>query len=101
MFIHSIPIDPAEVRKTGSFTTLPVRIHRQNDLADAANHKLLKDWDRYIGDGQEKKTFGSLCELGNLCSLVCPEVEPERLRVLAYGVELGFIHDGGCINPSI
>ncbi|KAI9774496.1 MAG: hypothetical protein M1839_001684 [Geoglossum umbratile] len=93
MFTHSIPIDPAEVRKTGSFTTLPVRIHRQNDLADAANHKLLKDWDRYIGDGQEKKTFGSLCELGNLCALVCPEVEPERLRVLAYGVELGFIHD--------
>jgi len=94
IFIYSIPIDPAEVRKTGCFTTLPVRIHGRGDLADAASHKLLKDWDRHIGDGQEKKSSYSLCELGNLSAFIYLEVFPERLGVLTYGTDLGLVHDG-------
>ncbi|KAH0559591.1 hypothetical protein GP486_003894 [Trichoglossum hirsutum] len=102
-FTYSIPVDPAEIRKTGCFTLLPVRIHKYNDLADAASHKLRKDWQRHVRDGQDEKPPASPCEAGNLCAFVFPEALPERLGVLTYGMDLAFMHDDAseAVNFSV
>jgi hypothetical protein len=94
IFFHSRAIDPEEVSKTGSFTSLPVRINYRDDLANAATRLLIADWNAFVGDGGGKESHSSLCELGNWCSLVFPETQPERLGVLTYLTDLGLIHDG-------
>ncbi|GKT67041.1 geranylgeranyl pyrophosphate synthetase [Colletotrichum tofieldiae] len=82
-----------EAGRTGCFTTLPIRIHPRDDLADAASRRFVKDWAREIGDGREKQTFFSFSPVGNWSSLIYPEAIPERLGVLAYLSDLGLIHD--------
>ncbi|KAK8091906.1 Ophiobolin F synthase [Apiospora hydei] len=87
-----VPAD--EASRTGCFTTLPIRIHPRDDLADTASHRFVRDWAREIGDGREKKTHFSFSPVGNWSSLIYPEAIPERLGVLAYLSDLGLIHDG-------
>ncbi|KAF8250240.1 geranylgeranyl pyrophosphate synthase [Wilcoxina mikolae CBS 423.85] len=86
-------IDIEEARKTGCFTTLPIRIHPRKDVADAATHKFIRDWDLYIGDGREKKTHFSFSPVGNWTALIYPEAFTERLGILTYLSDLGLIHD--------
>lgn len=83
-----------EACRTGCFTTLPIRIHPRDDLADAASRRFVKDWKREIGDDREKQTYFSFSPVGNWSSLIYPEAIPERLGVLAYLSDLGLIHDG-------
>lgn len=87
-----IPFD--EARQTGCFTTLPLRIHPRDDLADAASRQFVKDWAREMRDGREQHTYFSFSPVGNWSSLIYPEAIPERLGVLAYLSDLGLIHDG-------
>jgi hypothetical protein len=100
VFVHSRPIDATETSKTRSFTTLPIRIHKRNDIADAASKRLLKDWGRHMDDGQEKKSLTSISELGNLCAFAYSEVLPERLGILTYITDLGLMHDGMQLSPQ-
>ncbi|KAK8076346.1 Ophiobolin F synthase [Apiospora phragmitis] len=86
-------VSPDEASLTGCFTTLPVRIHPRDDLANSASRRFVKDWVREIGDGREKKTHFSFSPVGNWSSLIYPEAIPERLGVLAYLSDLGLIHD--------
>jgi ophiobolin F synthase len=87
-------ISSEESQKTGCFTTLPIRLHSQDDLADAASRRFVQDWAREMGDGREQKTYFSFSPVGNWSSLIYPEAIPERLGVLAYLSDLGLIHDG-------
>ncbi|KAK2025341.1 geranylgeranyl pyrophosphate synthase [Colletotrichum zoysiae] len=87
----AIPAD--EARLTGCFTTLPIRIHPRDDIANAASQRFVEDWAREIGDGREKHTYFSFSPAGNWSSLIYPEAIPERLGVLAYLSDLGLIHD--------
>ena len=89
---HLIPIE--EARKTGCFTTLPIRIHPHNSTADAASHRFIRDWALHIGDGRETKTHFSFSPVGNWSALIYPEALTERLGVLTYLSDLGIIHDG-------
>lgn len=98
LFLNSREISRDEVLKTGSFTSLQVRINHRDDLANAATHKLLDDWNTQVGDGGGKALNSSLCDLGNWCSLVFPETQYERLAVLTYLTDLGLIHDGNHIR---
>ncbi|KAK1984577.1 geranylgeranyl pyrophosphate synthase [Colletotrichum cereale] len=86
-------VSAEEARRTGCFTTLPIRVHPRDDLADAASRRFVKDWAREIGDGREKHTYFSFSPVGNWSSLIYPEAIPERLGVLAYLSDLGLIHD--------
>lgn len=86
-----------ESRRTGCFTTLPIRVHSRNDLADAASRQFVKDWAREMGDGRERHTYFSFSPVGNWSSLIYPEAVPERLGVLAYLSDLGLIHDGNYV----
>jgi ophiobolin F synthase len=87
-------IDNEEARKTGCFTTLPIRIHPRNDVADEASHRFIRDWALHIGDGREKTTQFSFSPVGNWSALIYPEAFTERLGVLTYLSDLGLIHDG-------
>lgn len=87
-------ISAEEASETGCFTTLPIRLHPRDDLADAASRRFVKDWAREIGDGREQHTYFSFSPVGNWSSLIYPEAIPERLGVLAYLSDLGLIHDG-------
>jgi ophiobolin F synthase len=94
LFKYSEPIDPSKARELGCFTTLPIRIHRSQDIADAASHRLIRDWAKYIGDGRERGSHASLSKHGNLCALIYLESLPERLGVATYLTDLGLLHDG-------
>lgn len=87
-------IPPKEAAETGCFTTLPIRLHPQNELADEASRRFMRDWAREMGDGRETRTYFSFSPAGNWSSLIYPEAIPERLGVLAYLSDLGLIHDG-------
>lgn len=87
-----VPAD--EAGQAGCFTTLPIRVHPRDDLANEASRRFVRDWAREIGDGREKKTHFSFSPVGNWSSLIYPEAIPERLGVLAYLSDLGLIHDG-------
>ncbi|KAF1942791.1 geranylgeranyl pyrophosphate synthase [Clathrospora elynae] len=93
IFIQSRLIDADEARKNGAFTTLPIRIHKRNDIADATAHRVLRDWGHHMADGWEKKALTSFSHLGNLNAFTYTEALPERLGVLAYLLDLGLIHD--------
>ncbi|RDH38420.1 isoprenoid synthase domain-containing protein [Aspergillus welwitschiae] len=90
---YSRPIDDETIKKTPSFTTLPIRINKQNDVADEATKRALRDWDHYVNDGLAKTALISISELGNLGAFAYPEVPPERLAILTYLTDLGMLHD--------
>lgn len=100
VFTQSRLIDPDEARKHGAFTTLPIRIHKRNDIADATARRVLYDWGHHVGDGMEKKALTSFSKLGNLNAFTYMEALPERLGVLAYLLDLGLIHDGIYLVPA-
>ncbi|RAQ98645.1 geranylgeranyl pyrophosphate synthase [Stemphylium lycopersici] len=93
VFLQSRLIDPDEARRHGAFTTLPIRIHNRNDIADATAYRVLRDWGHHVGDGMEKKALTSFSHLGNLNAFTYVEALPERLGVLSYLLDLGLIHD--------
>lgn len=95
----SILISPEEAQKTGCFTTLPIRLHTRDDLANEATDKFVKDWARCIGDGRERTTFFSYSPVGSWASLLIPEAFSERIGILAYLFDLGLIQDGQSHQP--
>ncbi|PYH70516.1 bifunctional terpene synthase/polyprenyl synthetase family protein [Aspergillus vadensis CBS 113365] len=92
---HSRPIDAEAIKKTPSFTTLPIRINERTDVADSATRRALRDWDHCLHDGLADKALISISELGNLGAFAYPEVPPERLAILTYLTDLGMLHDDG------
>lgn len=101
VFSQSRPIDADEVRGTGCFTSLPVRIHDRDDISNAASMALIRDWGDVMQDGREKISHCSLCDRGNWCSFIFPESYPERLGLLTYLADIGMMHDGetlSCLN---
>ena len=101
IFIQSRLIDPDEARKNGAFTTLPIRIHKRNDIADETARRVLRDWGHHVGDGMEKKALTSFSHLGNLNAFTYTEALPERRGVLSYLLDLGLIHDGTCSTYNL
>lgn len=96
LYPYSIPVARETVVKSGSLTSLPVRIHRHDSLADVGAKCLTGDWGRIMGDGQEKKSNGSPSVAGNWGSFIWPECLPDRLGLLSYLLDAGCLHDGLC-----
>lgn len=94
IFEHCNPIEPSTAQATGCFTTLPVRIHKRDDIANEATLKSMQEWGDHIGDGWDKKSGSALSPVGNWCSFIFPESLPERLGVITYLANMGNIHDG-------
>lgn len=98
---QSTLISRDEAAETGCFTTLPIRIHAHDNLANDASKRFMRDWSREMGDGRETRTYFSFSPVGNWSSLIYPEAIPERLGVLAYLSDLGLIHDGAYLTTTI
>ncbi|KZL76602.1 geranylgeranyl pyrophosphate synthetase [Colletotrichum incanum] len=101
LYPYSIPVDRETVVKSGALTTLPVRIHKHDDLADAGAICLTGDWGRIMKDGQDKKSNGSPCIVGNWGSFIWPESIPDRMGLLCYLLDVGCFHDDACEEMSI
>lgn len=91
---HSRSIDVEAIKKTPSFTTLPIRRNERNDVANSATRRALQDWDHALHDGLAEKALISTSELGNLGAFAYPKVPPKRLAILTYLTDLGMLHDG-------
>ena len=81
-------------RETGCFTTLPIRIHKHNDLADQATLQSIRDWKEHLDDGWEARSGSAISKVGNWCSFIFSESLPERLASITYLANIGNIHDG-------
>ncbi|EXL91788.1 isoprenoid synthase domain-containing protein [Fusarium oxysporum II5] len=82
-----------EAQRTGCFTSLPIRIHPRNDIADAATAKFIAEWAKHFHDGREKRARFCPSPVGNWNSLLYPEAMPERLGAVSYLLDLGLIHN--------
>ncbi|KAF1979080.1 geranylgeranyl pyrophosphate synthetase [Bimuria novae-zelandiae CBS 107.79] len=101
LYPYSIPVDREKVVASGALTSLPVRIHRYDHLSDAGALCLTKDWRDTMKDGQDRKSNGSPCVVGNWGSFIWPESEPERLGLLCYLLDAGCFHDDACEEMGI
>ncbi|OLN89755.1 Ophiobolin F synthase 3 [Colletotrichum chlorophyti] len=93
---YSIPVDAEKARSTGCFTSLPIRIHSRNDIADEATRQSIEDWGKSVGDGWEKVSGSSWSEVGNWGAFIFPEAQLDRLATTTYLANLGNIHDDLC-----
>ncbi|KAI9768777.1 MAG: hypothetical protein M1839_003962 [Geoglossum umbratile] len=94
IWVHSRQLDPEEVRKTGCFTNLPVRVNKRDDIADSATQRLAVEWAEIMEGDRSKVGLGKTCsDYGNYCSYLYPESKPERLGLMTYLTEMAFIHD--------
>ncbi|RYO81434.1 hypothetical protein DL762_007106 [Monosporascus cannonballus] len=101
LYPYSVPVDRETVVRSGALTSLPVRIHKNDDLADAGAKCLTGDWGRIMNDGQDKKSNGSPSVVGNWGSFIWPESIPDRLGLLCYLLDVGCFHDDACEEMSI
>ncbi|TLD27232.1 hypothetical protein PspLS_04944 [Pyricularia sp. CBS 133598] len=100
LYPYSVPVARETVVKSGSLTSLPVRVHRHDSLADAGAKCLTGDWGRIMGDGQDKKSNGSPSVVGNWGSFIWPECLPNRLGLLCYLLDVACFHDDACEEMS-
>ncbi|KAK8134625.1 hypothetical protein PG984_006637 [Apiospora sp. TS-2023a] len=61
---HSVEVSAEVARKTGCFTTLPIRIHRRNDIADEATLQSIRDWHQHVSDGWEARSGSAISPWG-------------------------------------
>lgn len=73
LYPYSIPVDGDRVVQSGALTSLPVRLHRHNHLADAGALCLNDDWRCIMQDGQHRKSNASPSIVGNWGSFIWPE----------------------------
>ncbi|KAJ5027551.1 isoprenoid synthase domain-containing protein [Bipolaris maydis] len=90
---YSERINSDIVKASGSFTTLEVRRNIYDHEANLASERVMQDWAKYIGDGQELLTLNACSKLGNMYSFTFIESPPDRLDVAAYWGDLGLLHD--------
>ncbi|KAI9150204.1 Ophiobolin F synthase [Paramyrothecium foliicola] len=101
LFGESVAVDGEVARKTGCFTSLPIRIHKRNDIADESTLKSIQDWAEHVGDGWEAKSGSAMSKVGNWCAFIFPESLPERLASITYLANIGNIHDDATEDSSL
>jgi hypothetical protein len=93
---YSSPVKPYLYYFKSYFTTFLPRIHQDAQLATEGSQDLYKDWVKNVGSTD---SIGCLNKFsGHLAALLAPECLPERLKLLGYMLEFGFLHDGKSIN---
>ncbi|GME27538.1 hypothetical protein N7486_003972 [Neofusicoccum parvum] len=91
----STAVAPEDIGKFGGFTSLPVRIGKHDEIANAACAQVLKDWAAIIGDGRDQNCEGAglVNRTGNGCTVAFCETLPERIEVLTYWTGLMALWD--------
>ncbi|KFZ18221.1 hypothetical protein V501_01334 [Pseudogymnoascus sp. VKM F-4519 (FW-2642)] len=90
---YSQEVDPAEVAKSRSFTTFPVRVHKDNARTQKASNQFIKEWKRIVGDKRFDLNVAQ-SPVGHFASLLVPECLPERLAFVAKGCDFATAVDG-------
>lgn len=90
---HSTEIDSATLARSGSFTTLPVRIHRNDVQAQKASNQFIREWKRIVGDKRFDLNVNQ-SPVGHVASLMFPECLPERLAFIAKACDFVTAVDG-------
>jgi hypothetical protein len=91
MFRYSRPIDITVAPEC--FTTLTVRIHKDEKLAENATTKLLEEYTPYSKQNGQTPEQLTANRFGHFTALTFPESLPERLELVAYINDLAFFHD--------
>ena len=90
---YSSVLDPEIYREStdGLLEGIPVRFHHDHENEDLAILRLHQDWKANVGPLGNFR--GTLHPRHSFMSLTVPECLPERLDVLSYANEFGFLHD--------
>lgn len=75
-----------------SFSSLPVRIRKDDSLSQQASAKFQDEWKKSAP--QQESTFGSQGIFGHLMSLVIPECPPEMVPVFTKVFDYAFVENG-------
>ncbi|OJJ46868.1 hypothetical protein ASPZODRAFT_141650 [Penicilliopsis zonata CBS 506.65] len=90
---YSRVIDDEEQKtQNGCFTTLPIRIHKEDHVAEEGSQRFVQDLNYIVTDKTAPKTGCLSSPVGNYASVIYPECLPDRLEVVAYLTELGYLH---------
>ena len=90
----SSPVDSALLHKAGIFTLLPVRRHKDANIAKEAMEDVLRDYRNIFGDGREKNMPLTMTKDGEMNVFLVPEALPERLALTTWLNTFGILHDG-------
>lgn len=72
---------------------IDLRRHLAGDLEDVGAFRAQEDWRRLVGP-LENPYRGGLGPQFSFITIAVPDCLPDRLEVVSYGLELGFMHDG-------
>ncbi|OAA35624.1 geranylgeranyl pyrophosphate synthase [Beauveria brongniartii RCEF 3172] len=85
-------IDASVHDKEGLCPGIDLRIHEAADLEEVGAFRAQEDWRRLVGP-LENPYGGLLGPTFNFITVAVPECLPDRLEIIAYALEVGFIHD--------
>lgn len=90
---YSNQIDPLSYDNQGLCDGIPLRVHRNSDTDEAGTIRLRSDWRKYVGPLPLASHGGNMGPIYNFTSVAIPECRPDRLEIVSYIMELGFLHD--------
>lgn len=90
---YSEELDAISCANSPSFTTLPVRIRKDNSRSQKICAKFLAAWSK-IGVKSTSPPLGTQCSFGHFVSLVIPECPPDKIALITKLCDYGFIENG-------
>ena len=91
---YSTPVDPHLLHEAGVFTILPVRRHKNANVAKEALESLLQDCCNVFGDDRVKEMPATMTKDGEMNAFILPEALPQRLTVATRLNDIALLHDG-------
>ncbi|KAH8126288.1 geranylgeranyl pyrophosphate synthase [Trichoderma asperelloides] len=88
----SYPLDPTSWDDEGLCQGISLRIHVAADLEDIGIFRVAEDWRRMVGP-LERPFKGGMSERFGFITCTVPDCRPERMEIISYALEFGFIHD--------
>lgn len=93
-FYYSKEVPRKIIEGTPSFTTLPVRIHRDDARARKASQRFRAAWAAASTDSTQQLMPAIDTPFGHLVSLAMPECSPDLLELVAKLLDFGFLENG-------
>ncbi|KAI1413293.1 geranylgeranyl pyrophosphate synthase [Hypoxylon sp. FL1857] len=90
---YSHLIDPSSYDTQGLCEGIPLRYHRNYDMEEIGIIRLREDWQKFVGPLPSSSSGGSLGPVYNFTAATAPECLPDRLEIVSYVMEFGFLHD--------
>ncbi|KAJ6099240.1 isoprenoid synthase domain-containing protein [Penicillium canescens] len=97
---YSEELDATSRANSPSFTTLPVRIRKDNSRSQKICAKFLAAWSK-IGVKYSSTPVGTQCSFGHFVSLVIPECPPDKIALITKLCDYGFIENDLLETPDL